>query len=224
MSSPFGVSPSATLKGRMCAEENPKFPPHHAAQHAAARLTSNPGRRPIDMPSADTVSLHAATAADDTLLANLLELYIHDLSAAFPDVALGPDGRFGYPPLPRYWAEPDRRFAYLIRAEGRVAGFVLATRGSPAAVDPDVYDVAEFFVLRRDRRAGVGRRAAGLLWRRHPGRWVVRVSEANTGGLAFWRGVVAEAAGGRVTESTRAGGAAPWRVLAFDTRLPGAAG
>ena len=81
------------------------------------------------MTPALTVSLDAATAADDTLLANLLELYIHDLSAAFPDVALGPDGRFGYPPLPLYWSEPDRRFAYLIRVDGRTAGFVLATRG-----------------------------------------------------------------------------------------------
>jgi predicted acetyltransferase len=170
-----------------------------------------------------TVSLDAATAADAALLANLLELYIHDLSAAFPDVALGPDGRFGYPPLARYWAEPERRFAYLIRADGQTAGFVLATRGSPAVDDPDVLDVAEFFVLRRFRGAGVGRRAAALLWRRLPGRWVVRVSEANPDGLAFWRRVVEEVTGGHATESTREGRAAPWRVLTFDASVPGTA-
>ena len=45
------------------------------------------------------VALDAAAPADATLLANLLELYIHDLSAAFPSVELGPDGRFGYPGL-----------------------------------------------------------------------------------------------------------------------------
>jgi predicted acetyltransferase len=171
------------------------------------------------MTSAQTVSLDAATAADDTLLANLLELYIHDLSAAFPDVVLGPDGRFGYPRLPLYWSEPNRRFAYLIRADGQVAGFVLATRGSPAVEDPDVFDVAEFFVLRRYRRAGVGRRAAALLWRGRPGRWVVRVSERNAAGLAFWRRAVEEVAGGRATESTREGQSAPWRVLTFDSTL-----
>jgi len=167
------------------------------------------------MNSAQTVSLDAATAADETLLANLLELYIHDLSAAFPDVALGPDGRFGYPALPRYWAEPDRRFAYLIRADGQTAGFVLARRGSPASEDPDVLDVAEFFVLRRYRGAGVGRRAAALLWRRHPGRWVVRVSDANAGGLAFWPRVVEAAAPGGVDTCTRPGSPAAWRVFIF---------
>src|SRR3954468_4234570 len=43
------------------------------------------------------VSLQLATLADQPLLANLLELYVHDLSAAFPNVEMGADGRFGYP-------------------------------------------------------------------------------------------------------------------------------
>ena len=42
------------------------------------------------------VNLDAATLADAGLLANLLELYIHDLSQTFPDIELGADGRFGY--------------------------------------------------------------------------------------------------------------------------------
>jgi predicted acetyltransferase len=169
------------------------------------------------MSDAPTISLDVATPADATLLANLLELYAHDLSVAFPEVELGPDGRFGYPGLPLYWSEPGRRFAFLVRCEGRVAGFVLATRGSPAVADPEVYDVAEFFVLRRYRRAGVGRRAALLLWDRLPGRWTVRVAERNSGGVAFWRDVLAAAAGDRVTESARLGGLTAWRVFAFDS-------
>ncbi len=165
------------------------------------------------------VALDEATPEDATLLANLLELYIHDLSAAFPDIPLGPDGRFGYPHLTRYWTEPDRRFAYLIRADGRTAGFVLATRGSPAVDDPEVFDVAEFFVLRRFRGAGVGRRAAALLWRRRPGRWTVRVGAANPGALAFWERVVSdEAAGGPVAVGRPGdpGARGHWHVLAFD--------
>src|SRR5947208_6043790 len=100
------------------------------------------------------VRLDVATPSDNDLLSNLLELYTHDLSVAFPNVELGPDGRFGYDKLPLYWSEHQRRFAFLIRCDGRVAGFVLVTRGSPAAEDRDVLDVAEFFVLRRYRRLG----------------------------------------------------------------------
>jgi predicted acetyltransferase len=170
------------------------------------------------MTSASDVALDAATAADAALLGNLLELYVHDLSAVFSSVVLGPDGRFGYPTLPLYWSEPDRRFAFLIRCGGDVAGFALATRCSPAADDPAVFDVAEFFVLRRYRRAGVGRRAALLLWDRLPGRWTVRVAEQNRSGLAFWRAVIAEAAGAPVTASTHASGPIVWHVFAFAPR------
>jgi len=163
------------------------------------------------------VTLEAATAADLPLLSNLLELYIHDLSAAFPHVELGPDGRFGYPQLERYGAEPDRRFSFLIRCGGRLAGFALVTRGSPATEDPEVFDVAEFFVIRSYRRSGVGRRAAILLWNRLPGRWTVRVSEGNAGAIPFWAGVIAEVTKGASTESTRPGSPHAWRVFAFSS-------
>jgi predicted acetyltransferase len=163
----------------------------------------------------DEVTLEFATLADATLLSNLLELYIHDLSAAFPSVELGPDGRFGYPNLPLYWSEPERRFPFLIRCGGRVAGFVLAQRGSPATEDPEVFDVAEFFVLRRYRRSGVGHRAAVLLWNRFPGRWIVRVSEGNSGALPFWAGVIAEFTQGAATEFKGPGNPHAWRVFSF---------
>jgi predicted acetyltransferase len=168
-------------------------------------------------PHTAKLSLEAATSSDASLLGNLLELYSHDLSGVFPNVVLGPDGRFGYPALPLYWTEPDRRFAFLIRVDGQVAGFVLATRGSPAAADPQVLDVAEFFVLRRYRRQGIGQRAARLLWNRLPGRWTVRVAEANHIGLAFWAGLVTAQAPAGVTESVQPSGSLSWRVYTFDT-------
>ncbi len=166
------------------------------------------------------VTLDPATLADAELLSNLLELYTHDLSAAFPNVRLGPDGRFGYDELPRYWTEPDRRFPFLIRCDGRVAGFAFATRGSPVVADADVFDVAEFFVLRQYRRSGVGREAALLLWNRFPGAWTVRVSEGNSGAVSFWSDVVANFTRGSLTESTRDGSPNAWRVFSFDVESP----
>jgi predicted acetyltransferase len=162
-----------------------------------------------------TTTLHRATQSDARLLSNLLELYVHDVCDLFPSVELGADGRFGYPKLPLYWSEPQHRFAYLVREGGKVAGFVLATRGSPVTADPDVFDVAEFFVIRKYRRLGVGRRAALLLWKCLPGSWTVRVSEGNRGALAFWSGVVAEFTSGTAVEGTRAGEPNAWRVFSF---------
>lgn len=163
------------------------------------------------------IALHAAGPEDASLLENLLELYLHDLSEVFL-IELGADGRFGYETLALYWAEPERRFAFLIKSGERVAGFVLVTRGSPVSDDPNVLDVAEFFVLRRYRREGVGRRAASLLWERMPGDWIVRVSTGNRGALPFWRSVIAEFTRGDFTEWERAGTPHDWRVFSFNTR------
>jgi predicted acetyltransferase len=172
------------------------------------------------------VVLEVATPRDAALLENLLELYIHDLSAAFPSIELGAQGRFGYPKLPLYWSEPDRRFPFLIRYDTRIVGFVLVTRGSPASDDPDVFDVAEFFIIRRYRRSGVGRQAAFLVWDHLGGRWIVRVSAEVAGALPFWRGIIADYTGGGAVESERPGNADCWHLFSFVSRprptLPGA--
>jgi predicted acetyltransferase len=100
---------------------------------------------------------------------------------------------------------------------------VFVTRGSPVSDDPDVFDVAESFVIRRYRRSGVGRRAAFLVWDRWPGRWIVRVSLGNTGALPFWSGVIAEYTGGAATEFVRAGTPNAWRVFSFESPRSGKA-
>ena len=141
------------------------------------------------MASSEEVTLQVATADDAPVLANLLEFYLHDLSEAFP-LDVKADGRYGYQWLPLYWTEPHKRFAFLIRVGGRLAGCILVTRGSPATHDPDDLDVAEFFILRRYRRCGIGRRAAVLLWNRMAGKWIVRVLEANRAGMLFWEPVI----------------------------------
>jgi predicted acetyltransferase len=169
--------------------------------------------------SAGDVRLEPAARRDEGTLARLLELYMHDLSEVFP-LEVGADGRFGYERLPSYWSEPALRFPFLIRRGPVLAGFALATRGSPASDDPSHLDVAEFFVLRRHRRAGVGREAAFRLFDRLPGHWVVRVSEGNRGGLAFWPDVVAAYSGGRFRTSRRPGAPHPWLVLELDSRPP----
>jgi predicted acetyltransferase len=160
------------------------------------------------------VTLVPARPDDRALLESLLELYVHDLSEIF-QIAPGEDGRFGYERLPLYFTETDRRFPFLIRRDGRIAGFALVTRGSPASDDPAVLDVAEFFVLRGYRRFGVGREAAQSLWRTLPGDWTVRVSEGNRGGVPFWDGVIREFTAGAYTAAQRPGSPHPWRVFAF---------
>jgi len=109
----------------------------------------------------------------------------------------------------------------LIRVGERPAGFALVTRGSPASDDPACLDVAEFFVLRRHRRAHVGREAARLLWDRLPGGWVVRVSTANRTALPFWRTTIDAYTRGAFSEGERPGRPHAWRVFGFKSDTEG---
>lgn len=154
---------------------------------------------------------------DAAVLGNLFELYLHDMSETFP-LELGADGRFGYERLPTFFAEPERHFPFWIRCGGALAGFALAMRGSPATDDPTHLDVAEFFVLRRYRRTGVGREAAFALFDRLRGHWVVRVSTGNARGSAFWPGVVAAYTGGAFASREGPGNPHPQRVFELETR------
>src|SRR4051794_11399884 len=130
------------------------------------------------------VEIIPASKDQQPVLANLLELYAHDFSELLP-LELDPTGRYGYTPLPLYWREPHR-YPFLLRAGGQLAGFALVKQGSEVSNNPSVWDMAEFFVVRRHRRGGVGMAAAHQLWRRFPGSWEIRVMEANRAAVPFW--------------------------------------
>ena len=170
------------------------------------------------MPEDNSVTLDALTETDAELLGNLLELYIHDLSAMFLQVEIGEDGRFGYPQMTSYLSGSGRRFAFLVRCDQRIAGFALVKHGSPAAEGPDVLDVAEFFVLRKYRGRGVGRAAAKLLWDRLPGSWTVRASGKNPEAISFWRAAVATYTNDSAREFEHVDGSGTWTVFSFENR------
>jgi predicted acetyltransferase len=127
---------------------------------------------------ATEVEVVAAEIADKSVLRNLLELYLHDFSEMTAS-DVDEHGLFGYDRLDNYWTEPDRR-PFLIRADGRLAGFALVRSGAP-------HDMAEFFVMRRHRRGGVGLLAARAVFAMFPGEWQVREMAANAAATAFWR-------------------------------------
>jgi len=167
----------------------------------------------------NNVTIKLATERDATLLANLLELYIHDLSEVFP-VELGVEGRFGYGKLPLYWTQPDTHFAFLFRFDARIAGFALVARDFAAIADSHL-DLAEFFVLRSYRRSGVGRLAAYLLFDHLPGDWVVRVSEANSAAVLFWESTISRCACGAALKTRRPGKHHLFHVHSFRSADPG---
>jgi predicted acetyltransferase len=161
-----------------------------------------------------------ALAAQRPVLDRLLQLYKYDFSEFAPIGSpygeVDEEGGFSYPGLESYWRESGR-IPLLIRADDHLAGFALVNQWSALGLPLD-HAVAEFFVLRKYRRARVGTRAALLIFRRYHGRWEVGVAWYNPPALAFWRGVTEEAAPGEVEELAGDGKRWAGPVLRFATR------
>jgi predicted acetyltransferase len=162
------------------------------------------------------IEIIPANLAQQPVVANLFELYAHDFSE-FHDVEVGEDGRFGYKHLPLYWQEPNRH-PFLVRADGKLAGFVFIKGGSEVSADAGVWDMAEFFVLRAFRGRGIGTRIAHEVWRRFPGPWEIRVMEANESASRFWQRAVTAFAGENAIASGFEKNGERWRLHAFNSR------
>lgn len=145
----------------------------------------------------------------------LFELYAHDFSEYVP-LELKESGRFELSAGELWWQRADHH-PFFLRASGRLAGFALVRRGSMLVDAPDVMDVAEFFVVRGERRKRTGQAAALALLRRFPGRWEVRVRQSNLPAVRFWSQVLRTLTGAAVdsTPFSRAGVAwQAWRAEA----------
>lgn len=125
-----------------------------------------------------------AKKEQESIMANLLELYAYDFTEFF-DFDIGNNGFYGYEWLPLYWEEPNR-FPYLIYVEGKIAGFVLVQKGSPISDEKEIYDISEFFVMRKYKRKHIGTKVAIKIWKKFKGHWQVRVLKENKIAHGFW--------------------------------------
>jgi predicted acetyltransferase len=146
------------------------------------------------------VEVVRVAAREEPVLRQLVDLYAYDFSELIA-LDVGEDGRFAFGELAPYWTDPSRH-AFFVRAGGRLAGFVLVAERSRLTGVAGVNDMADFFVMRRYRRQGVGARAATEIFARFPGAWEIRQRAENVAATAFWRRVVARYTGGQFRDVT----------------------
>ena len=140
--------------------------------------------------------LSAATVDDLPRIENLMQFYNHDMSEWYP-VPFGDHGMYTLRPKQPYWARPGVK-PFIGRVDGQLAGF--------AVVDDEVTDPASqfnmgyFFVARRYRSLGLGRRWVADVLNRFPGRWEIVHYAGNQPAARFWPKAIAGAgASGRVS-------------------------
>ena len=160
------------------------------------------------------VEISPAAIDDKPLLQRMLELYLYDFTE-FDGADLDQHGCFGYPYLDHYWTDLGR-YPFVVRVQGRLAGFVLVFQHT--YLPGNDWSVAEFFILRKYRRQGVGKQAAFYVFDQFRGKWEIQEMAANVPAQRFWRRIIGAYTAGRFEETTL--DTAQWQgpVQYFDNR------
>ncbi|KKO54894.1 GNAT family N-acetyltransferase [Paenibacillus sp. DMB20] len=119
-----------------------------------------------------------------SVLRNLLELYKYDFTEYDPE-DVNENGLYEYMYLDHYWTE-EGRHPYFIRVNGKLAGFALVRELGTDDRNRTIYEMAEFFVMKKYRQQKVGQHAATALFNQFGGSWRVAQLEANRPAQAFW--------------------------------------
>lgn len=142
------------------------------------------------------------------IISHLVHFYIYDLSEIMgwdcPDTGLFG----GCDDLPQYWGElPDdpkyawpsswKGYPFIIKVGKKLAGFALVRQLDTGAV----YEIGEFFILRKYRNKGIGRYVACSIFDAFPGKWRAAQMVGNTPAQAFWRRVINKYTNGNSKES-----------------------
>jgi len=145
----------------------------------------------------ENVSLIRASSEHKPVIRNLMQFYIYDFSG-FVDLDVNGDGLFPpYKGLNEYWSDKDR-FPYIIQKGNTYIGFALVRW--VASEQKKYYSMAEFFILKKYRREGIGRSIAMQLFDLYPGNWEVFQRESNLPAQLFWQDVINAYTKGDFTE------------------------
>ena len=127
---------------------------------------------------------------DREILSNLLEKYEYEFSQ-YDNRDVNKLGLYGYPYLDYYWAEKNR-WAYFIKVDGQLAGFVMINDYTAVEGIKTDFVISEFFVMYKYRRAGVGKKAFFGVLGLHKGSWQLKRHQKNLPSVHFWNKVVDE--------------------------------
>ena len=134
------------------------------------------------------VQILTASTENKQIISNLMQFYMYDFSE-YTEADVEDSGLFtAYPQLEEYWREADQRFPYIVRCGEKRIGFVFVRRIETP--EREYFSIAEFYIMRKYRRKGLGRNVAKEIFKIHRGQWEVYQMEANKPEHIFWKEII----------------------------------
>ena len=130
-----------------------------------------------------------ASVEERPIVDRLLQLCLHDYTS-HNHIQIGDDGLFEYRWRDLYWSSP-RRHPYLLRFEGKLAGFVFVRSREEDEVGEWDWQISEFFILRALRKRRIGSMSAQAVLLSRAGLWEVSYDASNVPAQRFWASIAA---------------------------------
>lgn len=127
-----------------------------------------------------------ATMNDYPTLQNMSQFYVYECSKEC-DFTLSKNGLYE-PTDYKFFIESSDHEANIIKVRNEIAGFVLIEK----TLANNATRIAQFFILSKFQRQGIGRKVVHQLLKNTPGKWSLAVLTENTRALSFWRKVISD--------------------------------
>ncbi|MBB6453837.1 putative acetyltransferase [Salirhabdus euzebyi] len=142
------------------------------------------------------IIIEKAKQTQEGVIQNLFQFYVYEFTAYRDEIRVEEDGKYQPYDLTAYW-EKENYHPYIIKVEEEIAGFALVTTESESNAS---HSIAEFFILKKFNRKGIGSHAARSIFRKFQGPWEVTQIATNKRAQQFWRKVIGDLTEGDYVE------------------------
>lgn len=139
----------------------------------------------------NNIELKKVELEDREILSNLIEKYDYEFSQ-YDNRDVNKLGLYGYQYLDCYWWAEEKRWAYFIIVEGKLAGFIMVNDYPEVKSRKTKFVMSEFFIMYKYRRLGIGKQAFFKVLNLHKGTWQLKRHPKNKPSVYFWNKVIAE--------------------------------
>ena len=124
------------------------------------------------------------------ILRNLHEKYCYEFSQYNNKLDVNELGLYGYDDLDNCWTE-ENLFPYFMKIENKLAGFMIVNDSPINGLETE-WTMADFFVMYKYRKMGIGTFAVRNVFEKHKGKWGLMYHPHNIVSKKFWNKVVNE--------------------------------
>ena len=93
-------------------------------------------------------------------------------------------GLYGYDYLDNYWTD-ESRYPFFIKVDNKLAGFIMVNDYHEVNYNTN-YSMAEFFVMYKYRRLGIGKYSVKYVLNKFKGKWQLKFHPKNEVSKSFW--------------------------------------